>query len=107
MARKQQSHFSELVCKIAASIPPGKVITYGLLARAAGGGPQAARSITAILAKAPNRDQIPFHRIIYSDGRIWSSPKYDKIRRKLYKQEGIELDENNRVKNFRDILYLG
>lgn len=99
--------FSERVVNCALAIPKGRVTTYGLIARAAGGGAMAAQSITSILARAYNRGEtsIPFHRIVYADGRIWSSPKYDAKRKKLYKEEGIVIDKNNRIVNFRDILY--
>lgn len=98
--------FSERVVKIALSLPPGRITTYGALARAAGGGALSAQSITHILGKAEESgvSGIPFHRIVYADGRIWTSPKIHRKRLALYKKEGIEIDEKNRVKNFRDIL---
>jgi methylated-DNA-protein-cysteine methyltransferase-like protein len=98
--------FSERVVKIALSIPPGRVTTYGAIARACGGGPMASQSITSILAKAYRNGEtaIPFHRIVYSDGRIWTSPEYHTKRLKLYAREGIEIDAKNRIKNFPDIL---
>jgi alkylated DNA nucleotide flippase Atl1 len=82
------------------------VTTYGAIARACGGGAMASQSITSILAKAYRNGEttIPFHRIVYSDGRIWTSPEYHQMRLKLYKKEGIEIDEKNRIKNFRDVL---
>ena len=98
--------FSERVIKIALSIPAGRVSTYGRIARAAGGGGQSARSITAILGKAYQQGEkkIPFHRIVYSDGRIWVSDERRAERMKLYKKEGIQLDEKDRIKNFRKVL---
>ncbi len=109
MPRKQteQKTFSERVVDIALSIPAGRVSTYGRIARAAGGGAMAAQSITSILAKAYTNGQtdIPFHRIVYADGRIWVSKKYEKERLRLYKKEGIELDTNNHIKHFNEILY--
>jgi methylated-DNA-protein-cysteine methyltransferase related protein len=102
----KQPTFSERVVKLALSIPSGRVTTYGAIARACGGGPMASQSITSILAKAYHNGEtaIPFHRIVYSDGRIWTSPEYHQKRLKLYKKEGIEIDEKNRIKNFRDVL---
>lgn len=98
--------FSERVVKIALSIPKGRVTTYGRIARAAGGGTMASQSITNILSKAyKNGGQaIPFHRIIYADGRIWIDARHRSERLKLYKKEGILVDEKNRVKNFKEIL---
>ena len=98
--------FSSQVIKIAKSIPAGRVTAYGAIARAAGGGGQAARSITGILGRAyQNGDKdIPFHRIVYSDGCIFSDPAYDALRMKLYKKEGIKVDKAGKIENFQEIL---
>jgi methylated-DNA-protein-cysteine methyltransferase-like protein len=105
--------FSERVVELALMIPKGRVTTYGHIARAAGGGGQAARSVTAILGKAyvagmsahAGVTQIPFHRIVYAGGRVWLSDEYRSKRMKLYKEEGIELDAKGYIKDFVDILY--
>ena len=98
--------FSDRVIKIALAIPPGRVTTYGRIARACGAGPMASQSITAILGKAhmSGVKNIPFHRIVYADGKVWISDEYKKKRLALYKKEGIKIDKNNRIVNFRDIL---
>ncbi|MBI2439252.1 MAG: MGMT family protein [Candidatus Moranbacteria bacterium] len=99
--------FSERVIRIARSIPKGRVTTYGRIAKAAGGGTLASRSITGILGKAWENGikDIPFHRIVYANGRIWSNAKYHKERLRLYKKEGIDIDKQNRIKNFSNILF--
>lgn len=99
--------FSERVIKIALSIPKGRVTTYGRIARAAGGGNMASQSITSILGRAYDNGEksIPFHRIVYADGRIWTDASHYKERLRLYKKEGISVDERNRIKNFREILF--
>ena len=99
--------FSERVLELALSIPKGKVSTYGRLARAAGAGPMASQSITAILGKAYDAGVkgIPFHRIVYADGHIWIHKKWRKERMRLYKEEGIEVDEKDRIKNFQTVLF--
>ena len=101
MSRKT---FSELVIELAKQIPPGKVVTYGGLSRAAGGGNLAARSITGILAKSSEWRSIPFHRIVYANGQVWFSPEYEAKRKKLYKKEGIKLNEKGRIENFGEVL---
>jgi methylated-DNA-protein-cysteine methyltransferase-like protein len=100
-----QGTFSQRVWELATSIPEGRVTTYGILARAAGGGAQSARSVTGILSKAPNRGAIPFHRIVYSSGVVWIAPEYEEERRELYAQEGIDVDARGRIENFEDVLY--
>lgn len=99
--------FSERVIEIALSIPPGRVTTYGRIARAAGGGARASQSITSILSKAcaAGLADIPFHRIVYSDGRIWLNGDDSHARMALYKKEGIDIRENGTITNFRDILF--
>ncbi len=98
--------FSKRVVTLALSVPEGRVTTYGALARAAGGGAMASQSITGILSRAWHQGEksIPFHRIVYADGRVWMAPKYEKERMRLYKKEGIAL-ENGRIQNFRDVLF--
>lgn len=99
--------FSERVLKIALSIPPGRVTTYGRIARAAGGGPMASQSITSILGKAWDKGEknIPWHRIVYADGRIWVDDKHRTERMKLYQKEKIKIDGKDRIENFRDLLF--
>ena len=102
----ESNTFSECVIKIALAIPKGRVTTYGRIARACGAGPMASQSITNILGKAymAGVKDIPFHRIVYADGKVWINDKYKAKRLALYKKEGIKLDKNNRIVNFRDIL---
>ena len=99
------SPFSLIVYELALSIPEGRVTTYGDLARAAGGGAMASRSISSILAKAPNQRAIPWHRIVYAGGKVWLGAEHEKRRRALYKKEGILLNEKGRILNFEEIHY--
>jgi len=98
--------FSERVIAIARLIPIGRVSTYGRIAQAAGGGTMASQSITSILGKAFDSGvtDIPFHRIVYADGRIWLDERYAKKRLELYKKEGIVI-ENGKIRDFQKLLY--
>jgi methylated-DNA-protein-cysteine methyltransferase-like protein len=84
--------FSDRVVELALSIPKGRVTTYGAISRAAGGGSMAAQSITSILGKAwqAGNHKIPFHRIVYADGRIWIDARHRKERMQMYKKEKIQ-----------------
>ncbi len=99
--------FSERVVEAALMVPPGKVTTYGRIAIAAGGGPMASRSVTGILGKAymAGEKKIPFHRIVYTNGKVWLDEGYREQRLKLYKKEGIEVDERGIIKDFQDKLF--
>ena len=99
--------FSERVVELACSIPLGRVTTYGRIARAAGGSPMASQSITSILSKAENEGarKIPYHRIVYANGRVWMNNIHRAERVKLYEKEGIELNKKDIIANFSEVLY--
>lgn len=94
--------FSERVLDLALSIKEGEISTYGDIARAAGGGGQAARSVSGILGKfyKAGHKNIPFHRIVYSNGQVWCSTDHNEERKKMYKKEGINLDEKGFIIDF-------
>lgn len=71
MLEEMQKHsvFCQKVWLACASIPPGKTVTYGELARMIGH-PGAARAVGSALAKNPFAPIIPCHRVIRSDGAM-------------------------------------
>lgn len=105
MTKKSPSIFYQKVWQLALQIPPGRVTTYGIICAAAGGHPMVSRMITTILSKSPDVDKIPFHRIVYSNGKIWFDPQHNKWRDKLYKQERIKVDKNNKIVDFEKIIF--
>lgn len=71
-------------------IPAGKVVTYGEVAKLAGLG-RAARFVGTTLRKLPKDSQLPWHRVVNSQGRI-SLPDHHPSRKKqqdLLAEEGI------------------
>ncbi len=100
--------FSQRVLEAALAIPKGKVTTYGAIARACGAGPMASQSITSILGKAwdTGEKRIPWHRIVYSGGKVWLDAKHKKERMALYKKEKIDVDpKTGKITNFREVLF--
>lgn len=100
-----ETSFSQRVWELALSIPEGRVTTYGAIAKAAGSGPMAARSISSILSKFPNPKVIPWHRIVYAGGKVWLNPVYEKTRRALYKREGIKLTKQDTIEDFEEVFF--
>lgn len=96
--------FSERVVALALQIPAGRVTTYGDLARAAGGGALAARSISSILSKYPNQRAVPWHRIVYAGGKVWLPKEATEKRLALYKREHIHVNPRGYITNFDDIV---
>lgn len=97
--------FSQRVWELAISIPAGHVTTYGTIAKRAGGGAMAARSISSILSKTPNQKVIPWHRIVYAGGKVWlpADEKAKVARIKLYRREGIEIGKNGYIIDFDEV----
>lgn len=61
--------FFRLVHSIVLSIPRGRVMTYGGIARFLGR-PGAARTVVYALRTSPPGVSIPWHRVVGADGRI-------------------------------------
>ena len=57
------------VWKVVSEIPSGHVLTYGEVARLAGL-PSAARRVSQALRRAPRQMELPWHRVINSQGKI-------------------------------------
>ncbi len=79
------------------AIPPGKVIAYGQLAKLAGL-PGAARLAGKVLCGLPKNTELPWHRVINSQGKISlpeDSPGYKEQKCRL-ESEGIEF-KNNKI----------
>lgn len=57
------------VWKVVSEIPSGHVLTYGEVARLAGL-PGAARRVSQALRRAPRAMELPWHRVINSQGKI-------------------------------------
>jgi methylated-DNA-[protein]-cysteine S-methyltransferase len=81
-------------------IPPGKVSTYGDIAKALGQ-PKAARAIGRIIANNPNPISIPCHRVVKSNGEIGGFAYGEQRKREILEKEGIKF-QNRIVENFED-----
>lgn len=97
------TEFQKKVWEVVAAIPEGRVATYGDIARAAGR-PNLARYISNIIAQHPQAAKLPWHRFVYSNGKVWMSPENEVARRKAYKKEGIILN-GDKIENFADVRY--
>jgi methylated-DNA-protein-cysteine methyltransferase-like protein len=90
--------FFEQVCQVARCIPPGKVATYGQIAKMLGQ-PQAARTVGWAMGAVPDGSDVPWQRVINSRGAISlpaGSPGAT-LQRALLEDEGVVFDEKGRV----------
>ena len=81
-------------------IPPGKVSTYGDIAKALGH-PKAARAIGRIIANNPNPILVPCHRVVKSNGKIGGFAYGEQRKREILEKEGIKF-QNRIVENFEE-----
>jgi methylated-DNA-protein-cysteine methyltransferase-like protein len=86
---------------VAAQVPPGQVATYGQIALVAGA--PSARMVGHAMAALPDGFDVPWHRIVNSQGRI--SPRGpdgapgggEAEQRRRLQREGVFLDKSGRV----------
>jgi O-6-methylguanine DNA methyltransferase len=78
-------------------IPPGRVLTYGDVAAAAGR-PNAARAVGNIMRECRARD-VPCHRVIAAAGQLGGYGGQLELKRALLRAEGI-LVSGNRIRDF-------
>jgi methylated-DNA-protein-cysteine methyltransferase-like protein len=105
-AQSPRSIFFARVFAVVASIPPGRVTTYGAIARALGA-PRAARSVGWALSVAPGQQDLPCHRVVdrtgfLSGGWHWGHPD---VMAALLMEEGVPFLEPHRV-DLRACLWL-
>ena len=81
---------------IVSRIPPGRVTTYGDVARLAGK-PGAARAVGNVLARA-ERPGLPYHRVIAAGGLLGGYSEIA-IKRALLAAEGLDVGAR-RVRDF-------
>lgn len=95
--------------KLAAQIPPGKVSTYGAIARALGD-VSASRTVGQIMSADRERPfKVPCHRVIYSDGRTgWYTGMGQGADRKreMLRSEGVDILDD-KVKDLEISLFTG
>lgn len=90
------SDFSDHVYALVASIPPGRVMTYGQIA-ALCGRPRAARSVGHLAHWGP--PHLPWQRVVNKSGGLaggYTSGGREAHRQDL-EREGVKADENYRI----------
>ena len=79
--------FSRRVLSVVRRIPPGRVASYGEVAKLAGK-PRAARAVGNIM-RGCSRQDVPCHRVIAAGGRLGGYGGSELLKRSLLVAEGI------------------
>ncbi|MGX7595277.1 MGMT family protein [Planococcus plakortidis] len=89
--------FTKKVIEIMKSIPEGKVMSYGQVARTAGN-PRSARQVARILHSMSEKQDIPWHRIVNAKGEIAIKDGERRFtQRLLLEEEGLRFEEEGKV----------
>lgn len=89
--------FTAEVVRILKEIPPGRVVTYGQVARLAGS-PRAARQVVRILHTMSEKHQLPWHRVVNAKGEIAvPDDESREVQRMLLESEDVEFLSDGRV----------
>jgi O-6-methylguanine DNA methyltransferase len=99
-ARGADTVFTRKVLSVLRRIPPGRVISYGGVAKLAGK-PRAARAVGNIMrdARAPG---LPYHRVIAAGGRLGGYGGNVGLKRALLVAEGLTVS-GTRVRNLEKV----
>lgn len=81
---------------MARCIPPGRVATYGQLARVCGFGRGARMAGWAMMA-VPEGSDIPAHRVVHADGTLCVGSNWEATQRSLLTGEGVPFTASGRV----------
>lgn len=91
------SDFTEQIIHIIKSIPKGRVLTYGFIAKLAGN-PRAARQVSWVLHSSSKKYDLPWHRVISSNGKISLKSFEDRqYQKNLLEQEEIKVLDGFKV----------
>lgn len=92
-----QSFFDQIY-RVVRSIPPGKVATYGQIARLLAK-PRAARTVGWALHSIPQGSDVPWQRVVNAKGTISLGRRGpgEAIQRAILESEGVVFDEQGQI----------
>ncbi len=104
MAKTPAARFARRVLTVVRAIPPGRVSTYGDVAKMAGR-PRAARAVGNIMKGCSVRG-VPCHRVIAAGGRLGGYGGNEALKRGLLQTEGIVVS-GSRVRELDRVRWTG
>ncbi len=96
--------FAARVLATVRRVPPGRVATYGDIARLAGR-PRAWRAVGTLMRTCAD-PRVPCHRIVASGGRLGGYGGNERLKAALLRAEGVMV-VGNRVRRFHEIRWQG
>ena len=96
-AARKTTRFAQQILRVVSRIPPGRVTTYGDVARLAGR-PGAARAVGSVLAVS-TRPGLPYHRVVAAGGCIGGYGSGPGMKTALLVAEGVVV-RGGRIRQF-------
>lgn len=93
---KETASINERIWLVVAAIPPGRVSTYGDVARAAGL-PRGARRVGRALAGLPPGSAIPWHRVVNAQGSLSVPGESGREQGRRLRREGVPVTDSGRI----------
>ncbi|WP_354625442.1 MGMT family protein [Psychromonas sp. MME2] len=87
-----------------AAIPAGKLISYGQLATLCGY-PNHARYVGRVLSALPKDSQLPWFRVVNSQGKISLMGEAFIRQRELLEKEGVIVSDSGKISHFKKRQY--
>ena len=88
--------FQHRIWQIVASVPFGRVTTYGEIAHLAGS-PRAARQVGGVLKRLPAGSKLPWYRVVNRSGQISLVGDDLNRQRQALLEEGVEVSADGRI----------
>ncbi len=89
--------FHQEVITIIKQISTGSVATYGQIAAMAGS-PRAARQVVRALHSSSKKENLPWHRVINSKGKISLKPNQGyELQKSMLEKEGIQFNDDDSI----------
>jgi methylated-DNA-protein-cysteine methyltransferase related protein len=87
---------SKRIIEIIRAIPEGQVLSYGEVAKRAGLR-NGARTVSRILHSSTKKHNLPWHRVVNSQGKISLTGEAYQLQKNLLESEGVKFDRNGRI----------
>ena len=99
------SLFFNQVYAVVQKIPPGRVTSYGAIARYLGH-PQSARMVGYAMNAAHQKPEVPAHRVVNRNGLLTGKHHFpgSKLMQQLLENEGISV-KNDQIIDFQDFFW--
>ncbi len=99
------SLFFDQVYAVVQKIPPGRVTSYGAIARYLGH-PQSARMVGYAMNASRQRSEVPAHRVVNRNGLLTGKHHFpgSKLMQQLLENEGISV-KNDQIIDFKDFFW--